>query len=248
MIEIVLVIGAAVAGLWWWHTKANAAGVIASGWVPAAAGTASIPGTYRFSIPVPASAGVAPADVASALQAAATLMGWVNPVIYMPGTTFPSDWPDTDPTELRFQVTLPPGVTAPMPINPSMGSKGWYQASSASSSPPPPPPPPAAPPSSSTQMRGTLQPLGAWASSLPTSLSSPQWLVVYGWSGSAWSVLGGNFWVVSTGSSGPPAALGPPCPCNDYQGSIMALITGYQYYLVYLWDPTTSQWSTYQSW
>jgi hypothetical protein len=136
MIEL-LIVGAVLGGLWWWHKKADAAGAAASastaaaaGWTPVSAGTATVAGTYRFSIPVPASAGVAPADLASTLQAAATTMGWVNIVIYTPGTTFPSDWPDTDPTELRMQMTLPPGVTAPMPINPSMGAKGWYQASS----------------------------------------------------------------------------------------------------------------------
>ncbi len=127
----------------------------------------------------------------------------------------------------------------------------WAQAQSQINQPPPsvappaPPPPPPAPvqasaPAHTGQLPGTI----------PQTMPTPKWLVAYGWDDSVaparWAPLGGNYWVVD--STSPSFTTGYPCPCNDYKMSVSMLATGYQYYVVYLWDPTTGQWSIYNSW
>lgn len=103
-------------------TAAPGAGGGSSGWTLLTGSTTVGPGVYRISMVIPA--GTAAAGTAAALQQAMQAVGWTSISIYMPGATFPSDWPDTDPTELRIQATLPPGV-GPLPV---ANAKVWIQS------------------------------------------------------------------------------------------------------------------------
>ncbi len=110
---------------------------VAGAWTPitlsASGPTMTIgPGTYRISLAVPASAGPPPATMASTLQQAMQSLAWTGISVYMPGQTFPTDWPDSDPTELRIQATLPVGVgPLPLPLQPGQGGGVWYSAAPA---------------------------------------------------------------------------------------------------------------------
>lgn len=100
-----------------------------SGWTLLTGSTTVGPGVYRISVVIPAGTAAAPTGEAGFLQQAMQAVGWTSISIYMPGATFPSDWPDTDPTELRIQATLPSGV-GPLPIIaiPGTNSKAWIQS------------------------------------------------------------------------------------------------------------------------
>jgi hypothetical protein len=115
----------ALGGLAWWELSKNSGG---SAWTKLPAGTTSLqPGNYRFSITVPAGQAASAPMMGPILQQALQTVGWTNVTVYLPGSTFPSDWPDSDPTELRVGATLPPGVSVTNLPVPATGGSVWYQ-------------------------------------------------------------------------------------------------------------------------
>jgi len=116
----------ALAGLATWEIMKNNAPT----WQLLSAGATMAPGNYRISITVPAGQAASAPTMAPILAQALQTVGWTNVSTYLPGGKFPSDWPDSDPTELRIAATLPAGVSVPTSPVPTSGGKVWYQTSS----------------------------------------------------------------------------------------------------------------------
>jgi hypothetical protein len=79
-----------------------------------------------------------------------------------------------------------------------------------------------------------------WGGDIPQSVPGLQWMVVYGWDGTTWQ-SGGSAWVTSELSAVSGSTY-------SYVDTLWFFSNQFQDFVVYLWDPTKQQWSTYQSW